>query len=113
MITTTITINKETFMPEGDPQLRITAARKGPVKKGSKGTKKKAKAKEKTSIPIATVAGRLLNGRGLVEAERWLRNLTLYDTSATDEDRTNALTILGAIEGMRRLAGSALTQREK
>jgi hypothetical protein len=66
---------------------------------------------ERTSEPIASVAGRLLNGKSLLDAEAWLHGIVMTDDQVLDDERTHALTLIGAIAGMRRLAGSALTQR--
>lgn len=69
------------------------------------------KKNERTSEPVASLAGRLLNGKSLRDAEAWLQGIVTTDTQATDEDRTNALALLGAITAMRTVAASALTQR--
>lgn len=66
---------------------------------------------ERTSGNVASIAGRLLNGKSLHDAEAWLRDIVLTDDQVTDEERTHALTLLGAIAGMRSVAASALTQR--
>jgi hypothetical protein len=64
---------------------------------------------ERTSSNVASIAGRLLNGRSLKEAEVWLQGI--IESSGVDNDRTHALTLLGALAGMRSIAASALTQR--
>lgn len=65
---------------------------------------------ERTSEPVASIAGRLLNGKSIAEAEAWLRNLAFTDALCDDTDRAHALALLGALAGMRSIAGSALTQ---
>lgn len=66
---------------------------------------------ERTSDTVASVAGRLLNGRSLKDAVVWLEGIALTDDAANDNDRAHALALLGAVASMRTLAGSALTQR--
>lgn len=66
---------------------------------------------ERTSTSVASIAGRLLNGKSLKEAVTWLEGIALTDDAANDNDRAHALALLGAVASMRTLAGSALTQR--
>ncbi len=74
--------------------------------------KKPRKPRERTSKDIASIAGRLLNGQQVLEAEQWLRNMTLFDTDADDVDRGYALRLLGVLDNVRSIAASVLTQRE-
>lgn len=65
---------------------------------------------ERTSSAIASVAGQLLHGRQTAEAVEWLEQVV--ENPATDaESRGHAMTLLGMYTAMRRVAGSALTQR--
>jgi hypothetical protein len=66
---------------------------------------------ERTSQTVASIAGRLLSSKSIDEAVTWLESIAMTDDAANDNDRTHALALLGAIAGMRTLAGSALTQR--
>lgn len=71
---------------------------------------KKPKA-ERTSTLVASIAGKLLASKSLNDAVVWLEGIAMTDDAANDDDRTHALTLLGAITSMRTLAGSSLTQR--
>lgn len=73
--------------------------------------KKTATNTERTSSSVASIAGRLLNGTSLIQAEHWLRGIAMNDMSCDDHDKANALALLGALNAMRSLAGSVLTQR--
>lgn len=70
----------------------------------------KSRAEERTSSTIASVAGQLLNGRATKEGIAWLE--AVVDDPETDEDgRCHAAALLGTFASIRRVAGSALTQR--
>ncbi len=66
---------------------------------------------ERTSETVASVAGRLLNGQSVKDATAWLEGLALRDSACDDNDRTQALALLGVLASMRTVAASALTQR--
>lgn len=65
---------------------------------------------EQTSESVASIAGRLLSSQSLSDAENWLLSITLWDQDADDLDKHHAMTLLGALAGLRKIAGSALTQ---
>ena len=66
---------------------------------------------ERTSASVASLAGKLLAGKNIQEAEAWLESIVQTDDACDDNDRQHALVLLGALTAMRTLAGSALTQR--
>lgn len=72
---------------------------------------KRRKNTESTSEPIASIAGRVLNGKTLANLEAWLQRIALFDVGADEQDKLNALAGLKLLEDVKRLAGSALTQR--
>lgn len=65
---------------------------------------------EQTSAKIATVAGQMLNGVHLRSSELWLTRLA-DDPATSEESRSHAVVLLGALAAVRRIAGSALNQR--
>ena len=70
----------------------------------------KAKGTERTSANVAHVAGQLLNGRSVDEAITWLQQKA--DALKTDiREREHAITLLGVLDSVKRVAASALTQR--
>jgi len=72
--------------------------------------KDKKKSNERTSADVAHVAGQLLNGVKTDEAVTWLQQIA--DDPATDAgDRGHAVTLLGVLDSVKRVAASALTQR--
>lgn len=64
---------------------------------------------ERTSSAIAKMASQLLAGRSFQSAEAWLHTVADDPTSET-ETRGHAVVLLGILQQMRRVAGSALTQ---
>lgn len=73
--------------------------------------KKPKKNTEQTSEPIASIAGRVLSGNALKNFETWLQTIALFDPTADNQDKVIALEGLKLLEDVKRLAGSALTQR--
>ena len=66
---------------------------------------------EQTSKDVARVAGSILGGGRVAEALDWLQ--TLIDSPrSTDTEREHALALISAVTAARRVAASALTQRE-
>lgn len=65
---------------------------------------------ERTSKQIATIAGQLLNGKLIKQAEEWLQFI-VDDPTAPEVARDNATVLLGTMAQVRRVAASALTQR--
>jgi hypothetical protein len=71
---------------------------------------KKKRNTERTSPNVATVAGQLLNGRAVDDAVLWLqRKADAIDTEL--REREHAITLLGVLDSVKRVAASALTQR--
>lgn len=68
------------------------------------------KNKEQTSASVASVAGRLLSDPTFEEDRAWLFGLAMKDTTADTADRVHALRVLGKLDALKMLAGSALTQ---
>lgn len=68
------------------------------------------KSNERTSSSVAHVAGQLLNGQNTAAAIEWLERVA-DNPGTTEEARAYAITLLGVMAGVRRVAASALTQR--
>lgn len=65
----------------------------------------------KTGIDVAKIAGALLNGSSIKESEAWL-NALIDDPETSDADVVHATNLLGVLTQVRRLAASALSQRQ-
>ena len=74
--------------------------------------KPKKVARERTSKTVASVAGRILSDSTFEDDRDWLYRIATKDTTADTEDATHALRILGKLDALKMLAGSALTQHE-
>lgn len=72
--------------------------------------KSKTPSSERTSASIATVAGQLLSGTNYGDAHAWLQRVSI-DPKQSAGDRANAVTLLGVLDSVKRVAASALTQR--
>ncbi len=72
--------------------------------------KKSTPSNERTSADVAHIAGQLLNGRAVDDAVIWLQKKA--DALETDiREREHAITLLGVLDSMKRVAASSLTQR--
>ena len=74
--------------------------------------KKSKKNTEQTSKTVASVAGRLLSDHMFEKDREWLYHIALNDPTADSIDAEHALRILGKLDALKMLAGSALTQHE-
>lgn len=70
----------------------------------------KHKNQEQTSSSVASVAGRFLSDPTFEADRQWLYSIAVGDKTADDADRATALRILGKLDALKILAGSALTQ---
>lgn len=72
--------------------------------------KDKQASTERTSSKIASMAGQVLGGRQTVETLGWLEG-KVSNPDTPEDDRGHFMVLLGLVTSLKRIAGSALTQR--
>jgi len=65
---------------------------------------------EETSLSVGSIAGQILNGKAVRDAEDWLVEV-ITNPLTTETARTHATALIGMLASARSVAASALTQR--